>query len=314
MSTASTAPLAGYSLAYSPFHKSRLAVACAANYGLVGNGRLCEYSYDTHGNLIPHTNFDTQDGIFDVAWSEMHENQVAAASGDGSVRLFDTQIPQYPIRGWHEHSREVFGIDWSTMDKTQFATRSASWDGTVKIWTPDSTRSLLTLPAHEGCVYSAIYSPHLPFTLATCGSDGKLHVWDLRTPQRPATSLAASPTELLSLDWNKYLQGTIATGSVDKSIKVWDVRQARCLNNLHGHDFAVRRVQFSPHVQNIIASASYDMSARVWDTSVNKCVFVHDAHTEFVTGLAWSLFDPFVLTTCGWDYKVNLVNLKGMQR
>ena len=51
-----------------------------------------------------------------------------------------------------------------------------------------------------------------------------------------------------------------------------------------------------------------------WDTSVNKCVFVHDAHTEFVTGLAWSLFDPFVLTTCGWDYKVNLINLKGMQR
>ncbi|EOR00561.1 hypothetical protein E3P92_03181 [Wallemia ichthyophaga] len=312
MKTVSTAPLAGYNLAYSPFHKSRLAVACAANYGLVGNGRLREYSYDLHGDLSPHSSFDTQDGLFDLAWSELHENQIVTATGDGSVRLFDTQIPKFPIRAWHEHSREVFGVDWSPTDKTQFAT--ASWDGTVKIWTPDNTHSLLTLPAHDGCVYSAIYSPHQPYCLATCGSDGKLHVWDLRTPQRPATSLAASPTELLSLDWNKYIQGTLATGSVDKSIKVWDIRQAKCLNNLHGHDFAIRRVQFSPHVPNLIASASYDMSARVWDTSVNACIHIHDAHTEFVTGVAWSLFDPLVLTTCGWDYKVHLLSLKDLNR
>lgn len=35
-----TPGFAHYSLAWSPFHNSRLAVASAANYGLVGNGRL----------------------------------------------------------------------------------------------------------------------------------------------------------------------------------------------------------------------------------------------------------------------------------
>lgn len=34
MNFISTAPLAGYNIGYSPFHRSRLAVACAANYGV----------------------------------------------------------------------------------------------------------------------------------------------------------------------------------------------------------------------------------------------------------------------------------------
>jgi hypothetical protein len=35
-----TPGFAHYSVAWSPFHTSRLALASAANYGLVGNGRL----------------------------------------------------------------------------------------------------------------------------------------------------------------------------------------------------------------------------------------------------------------------------------
>lgn len=35
-----TPGFAHYSLAWSPFHTTRIALASAANYGLVGNGRL----------------------------------------------------------------------------------------------------------------------------------------------------------------------------------------------------------------------------------------------------------------------------------
>lgn len=38
------------------------------------------------------TRFDTQDGLFDVAWSEVHENQLATASGDGSIKLWDMAL------------------------------------------------------------------------------------------------------------------------------------------------------------------------------------------------------------------------------
>lgn len=36
--------------------------------------------------------FDTKDGLFDVAWNESHENQLAVASGDGSIKLFDIMV------------------------------------------------------------------------------------------------------------------------------------------------------------------------------------------------------------------------------
>ena len=36
--------------------------------------------------------YETQDGLYDVAWSEVHENQLATASGDGSVRLWDVML------------------------------------------------------------------------------------------------------------------------------------------------------------------------------------------------------------------------------
>lgn len=36
--------------------------------------------------------FDTQDCVYDVAWNEAHENQVLAACGNGSLRLFDVTL------------------------------------------------------------------------------------------------------------------------------------------------------------------------------------------------------------------------------
>jgi peroxin-7 len=36
--------------------------------------------------------YETQDGLYDVAWSEVHENQLVTASGDGSIRLWDVML------------------------------------------------------------------------------------------------------------------------------------------------------------------------------------------------------------------------------
>lgn len=97
--------------------------------------------------------FDTQDGLYDLAWSELHENQIATGSGDGSVKLWDIMLnvrrifsqrdqpspnlaarshaQDFPIRKWHEHQREVFSVDWSNTMKELFCT--SSWDGSIKI-------------------------------------------------------------------------------------------------------------------------------------------------------------------------------------
>jgi hypothetical protein len=41
---------------------------------------------------LHHGSYDTQDGLYDVAWSEIHENQLVTASGDGSIKMWDIMI------------------------------------------------------------------------------------------------------------------------------------------------------------------------------------------------------------------------------
>lgn len=42
--------------------------------------------------IIGLLSYDTQDGLFDVAWSEVNENQLVTSSGDGSIKLWDATL------------------------------------------------------------------------------------------------------------------------------------------------------------------------------------------------------------------------------
>ncbi|KAJ7917507.1 WD40 repeat-like protein [Mycena leptocephala] len=274
--------------AWSPFHTTRLALASSANFGLVGNGRLHLASVapgPAPGALA--LNLDKQ-WVVRCCWSEVHENQLVTASGDGSIKLWDVMLNNLPIRAWQEHTREVFSVDWSNIKKDMFV--SSSWDGNIKLWTPERPRSVLTLQAHHSCVYQAMFSPHQPDLVASCSTDGTLKIFDLRAPAYVPTSpgtntftnpvsaavltVPASGTEVLSVDWNKYRPFVLASAGVDKLAKVWDCRMIKlqetgnvggaCETQLLGHEYAVRKVQWSPHRAEVLATASYDMTCRVW--------------------------------------------------
>lgn len=63
----------------------------------------------TPTGLVETALFDTADGLYDCAWSEENENVVLAASGDGSVKVYDLAAPPManPLRVFHEHKHEV---------------------------------------------------------------------------------------------------------------------------------------------------------------------------------------------------------------
>lgn len=121
------------------------------------------------------------------------------------------------------------------------------------------------------------------------------------------------PHESLTHDWNKYRPDIIATGGVDTIIRTFDLRQPRNgpLAMLKGHEYAVRRLAWSPHLSDMLLSASYDMSCRVWTDGTTsqdglpRQLGVMEAHTEFCTGVDWSLFgaEGWVATT-SWDMRL----------
>ncbi|KAL8891415.1 MAG: hypothetical protein Q9215_001557 [Flavoplaca cf. flavocitrina] len=270
----------GYAVKYSPFFDSRIAVASAANFGLVGNGRLYILGLTAQG-IVAERWFDTQDSLYDLAWSEAHENQCVVAAGDGSIKLFDVSLDQFPVQSWQEHKREVFAVHWNLVAKDTFC--SSSWDGTVKILKLTNLHSALT------------------------------H------------------------DWNKYRPEFIAAAGVDRLIRVFDIRNPAQgpVAVLPGHEYAVRKVAWSPHLSDVLLSASYDMTCRVWTDGSALGVdgeqqqqeqqsLAHlqrggdplafgggrelgrmGKHTEFVMGVDWCLFGAEGwCASVGWDERL----------
>jgi peroxin-7 len=85
----------------------------------------------SHTDALPTTRFDTNDALYDLAWSEINENQLIVACGDGSMKLFDLGVDEFPVMNFHEHKRETFSVCWNPVSKDTFI--SSSWDGTVKL-------------------------------------------------------------------------------------------------------------------------------------------------------------------------------------
>ncbi|MCJ1301410.1 peroxisomal targeting signal 2 receptor [Hypocenomyce scalaris] len=351
----------GYAVKYSPFFDSRIAVASAANFGLVGNGRLYILGLTPKG-IVTEKWFDTQDSLYDLSWSESHENQLVVAAGDGSIKLFDIGLDEFPVQSWQEHKREVFAVHWNLVAKDTFC--SSSWDGTVKVWSPTRTSSLLTLPIHS-CTYSASFSPHSPSVLTAVSSDSHLRLFDLRTPPsasnhltltiplhtpplaRPAQPSASGlpPAEALTHDWNKYRDTIIAAAGVDRMIRTFDIRAPHQgpVAVLPGHDYAVRKVAWSPHLSDVLLSASYDMTCRVWSDGSAMGVEAENRgnmgngemsydgpmggmsygggkemgrmgrHTEFVMGVDWCMFGAEGwCASCGWDERVLIWDVRAV--
>uniref|UniRef100_A0A8C5WTP2 Peroxin-7 n=1 Tax=Laticauda laticaudata TaxID=8630 RepID=A0A8C5WTP2_LATLA len=155
----------GYAVEFSPYLPGRLACATSQYYGIAGCGTLVVLEQNEAG-LHLFRNFDWNDGLFDVTWSENNEHVLVTSSGDGSLQIWDTEKPEGPLQVYKEHTQEVYSVDWSQTRGDQLIV-SGSWDQTAKLWDPEVGRPLRTFRGHEGVIYSTIWSPHVPGCFAS---------------------------------------------------------------------------------------------------------------------------------------------------
>lgn len=290
MPTYFTANRHGYAVRFSKFSPDRLLVATSQLYGLAGAGTLYVLDLtEDEDNFIETKTFHWSDGLFDVVCSEKDPNIVISVSGDGTMQLWNLEslsdespLANLPQMIYKEHRKEIYSIDWLSVRSDNFLL-SASWDGTIKLFDPNSTSSLCTYSGHSKLVYNAMFSPLIPNTFASVSADGYLKIWNVFNKDRPIASLKSHDGEVLTCDWCKFDQNILATGSCDGLIRGYDIRHFGVpmfelkgewrhlmvsfefinISPFHkGCDFAVRKIQFSPFDISTIASVGFDCYTR----------------------------------------------------
>jgi len=294
----------------------------------VGGGALCILDHYTEEGTLKceNTFYWAEDGLFDLTWSEQHEDIIWTGSGDGCIQVWDTKQAMKPIHVVKAHPKEISNIEWNQIRTDHPSVLSASWDFSVRMWDAVRMQTVQIFPDHNGIVYSSVWSPYIPLTFASTSGDGMLRIFNVKEPSsQPALMARASRTELLSCDWCKYNENILATGSVDGVIQVWDIRKISTgpITSFRAHNRAVKRIKFSPHQPSLLGSVSYDFMTKFWDYSkllinpgylplagpINPLLMTFQNHKEFVYGLDFNLHIEGQVVDCGWDRLIQLYSM-----
>lgn len=295
-----------YSCKFSPFDKTKIAATLSQYYGMVGNGRLSIFDFDVNKNIIGEIKrFPTNEGCFDVAWSEVNDNILVTGQGDGTIKFWDVKKnDSFPISSLKAHAGEVYGVSWNIHQPNLIL--SGSHDLTVRLHDCSKMVTTNTFTGHQGVIYSAIWHPTIDGVFASCSSDCTFKLWDLKSGSS-IKSVKAHNGHTMCCDFNKY-ENILATGGSDGSFALWDLRNSNDvpLLAISGHSLSVRKLAFYPFNNSILATVGYDMNVRIWETKKSQPAGIFKHHKEFVIGVDFSLFDQNLIASCGWDRTLSL--------
>lgn len=187
---------------------------------------------------------------------------------------------------------------------------SGSYDNTVKIWNLNNTglTCLFSMNAHESLVYSSSWNHKTSGILLTSSADKTYRLWDVNSGTgTPVFTSKPGQSDVLCCDWNRFDSNLFALGYVSGLIELRDFRNLKSepvKTFESAHDYAVRRIKFSPHVSDLLGSVSFDTNTKLWSTSTGAMLDWSKNHAEFTYGFDFDSKLPNRLVDCGWDRRV----------
>lgn len=165
---------------------------------------------------------------------------------------------------------------------------SASDDSRLRVWNPQSGKTLQILDGHKFLVRSV--AALVDGRVASGSNDRTIRIWDLQTGQTlqilkghtgPVYAVAG------------LADGRLLSASNDHKIWVWDLPTGQVLQTLEGHSESITSLAIL--ADGRVVSASYDRTLRVWDLPTGQSLQTLEGHSEAITGVA-SLADGRVVS------------------
>ncbi len=209
------------------------------------------------------THFPEEAPITHVAFSE-DGLTLATSAKNGRVSLWDMET----------YTRKVSFFGQSTGFNFLALSLDGKWVAvgndpqSSSLWnvSPNSGREVLSISAHKGKVYEAVYNP-AGTKIATTGEDGTLRVWDATTGELLHSLLAQR-------DW-EHLPAFSPNGQIlaginpEGDITLWDVESGGEIATMTNDGPALSVVTFSSDGSRL-AAGGLGGKAYIWDLTTNQ--------------------------------------------
>jgi hypothetical protein len=249
-----------------------------------------------------------QNTVNKVCWHPIDRQRLFSASRDGTVIEWSIERPDPAKRFQLDNSMAVQDISFQTTFNPLLA---AGYEGgQVYVWGNDERRPTHHIPAHERDVVNVEWHPRDNSVLATCSSDRRISIWDLRFTKDPRMTIL-TPTGVARAIWRPNFDQQLLSSPfmLDFEIKLWDITQPHVpLAIWRGH-----RKEPSTVIPIVWRDASSFLSCSSGgilrlDTVSEAIIPARSLSTVSVT---WNVFDDLAYEYSPIDRRGQLVNPVG---
>ncbi|KAJ3052269.1 U4/U6 small nuclear ribonucleoprotein Prp4, partial [Rhizophlyctis rosea] len=169
---------------------------------------------------------------------------------------------------------------------------TASFSGTLKLWSVPQLEKLHTLRGHNARVSGLDFHPNSTIgqspsvlNLASGALDGSVHLWSF-DKETPIASLQGHDMRVARVAFHpsgRY----IGTASFDKTWRLWDAETQKELLMQEGHSREVFAIGFQGD-GSLVATGGFDSIGRVWDLRTGRSIWTIEGHVKHILCLDWS--------------------------
>jgi periodic tryptophan protein 1 len=207
-----------------------------------------------------------KDAVMCLSWNKLQQQVLASGGADEVVKVWDVTTQRCSLT-LQAHKNKVQSVQWHPQEAAVLA--SAAFDKRAVLQDVRSASSTpshyISLTADPECL---LWDPFNGPNLLVGTEDGRVSVFDVRSPQTPLFSFIAHDGGLSDACFSPHARGLLATCSEDKTVKLWDVDQGACIE-VACKAMAVGKLfttTFYPGTPFLLASGGSKGQVALWHT------------------------------------------------